>query len=164
MTVTEVVADAAGWALDFSDLSTKLRGSLILPSDGDYDSARAVYNGMIDKHPASIARCVDVADVIASVQFAREQRLTLAVRGGGHNGAGSGTCDDGLVLDLSLLKGVRVDPVGRTATVAGGCTWATSTTRPTRSDSQPRAASLPAPAWAVSPSAADSATTRVPVA
>ena len=109
--------------LDFSDLSTKLRGSLILPSDRDYDSARAVYNVMIDKHPAAIARCLDVADVIAAVQFAREQRLALAVRGGGHNGAGSGTCDDGLVLDLSLLKGVRVDPVGCRVTVAGGCTW-----------------------------------------
>src|SRR6266545_7123606 len=123
MTATEVVEDAAGWTLDFSDLSTKLRGSLILPSDRDYDSARAVYNVMIDKHPAAIARCLDVADVIAAVQFAREQRLALAVRGGGHNGAGSGTCDDGLVLDLSLLKGVRVDPVGCRVTVAGGCTW-----------------------------------------
>src|SRR6266542_596722 len=109
--------------LDFSDLSTKLRGSLILPSDRDYDSARAVYNVMIDKHPAAIARCLDVADVIAAVQFAREQRLALAVRGGGHNGAGSSTCDDGLVLDLSLLKGVRVDPVGCRVTVAAGCTW-----------------------------------------
>ena len=115
MTVTD--------ALDLEDLAARLRGPLIAPTDAQYDRARAVYNAMIDKHPAAIALCVDVADVIAAVNFAREERLTLAVRGGGHNGAGSGTCDDGLVIDLSLLKGIKVDPVGHTATVAGGCTW-----------------------------------------
>ena len=78
---------------------------------------------MIDKHPALIARCVDVADVIATVNFAREHELALAVRGGGHSGPGLGTCDGGLVLDLSDMKGIRVDPVARTARVEGGCTW-----------------------------------------
>jgi FAD/FMN-containing dehydrogenase len=78
---------------------------------------------MIDRHPAVIVRCTDVADVIAAVNFARDQRLLVAIRGGGHNGGGLGTCDDGLVIDLSPMKGVRVDPAARTARVAGGCTW-----------------------------------------
>jgi FAD/FMN-containing dehydrogenase len=78
---------------------------------------------MIDRRPALIARCVDVADVISAVNFAREQHLTLAVRGGGHNGPGLGTCDDGLVVDLSPMTGIHVDAANRTARVAGGCTW-----------------------------------------
>src|SRR5205085_10256337 len=77
---------------------------------------------MINKHPALIARCVDVADVMAAVNFACDHQLTLAVRGGGHNGPGLGTCDDGLVIDLSGMKSVRVDPIARTARVEGGCT------------------------------------------
>src|SRR5579859_1498669 len=105
------------------DFASHLRGELIQPSDPTYDSARQVYNAMIDKHPALIARCVDVADVIAGVNFARDCDLTLAVRGGGHNGPGLGVCDDGLVLDLSQMKGVRVDPAARTVRVEGGCTW-----------------------------------------
>jgi len=105
------------------ELATHLRGTLLRPGDVGYEEARAVYNGMINKHPALIARCVDVADVIAAVNFAREQQLTLAVRGGGHNGPGLGTCDDGLVIDLSGMKGIRVDPVARTVRVEGGCTW-----------------------------------------
>ncbi|HEY7350304.1 MAG TPA: FAD-binding oxidoreductase [Ktedonobacterales bacterium] len=104
-------------------LASRLRGSLLRPGDANYEQARRVYNAMIDKHPALIACCVDVADVIAAVNFAREQKLTLAVRGGGHNGPGLGVCDDGLVIDLSGMKGVHVDPVARTARVAGGCTW-----------------------------------------
>ena len=100
-----------------------LRGKLVTPEDGGYDEARKVYNGMIDKRPGLIARCVDVADVMSAVNFAREHNLTLAIRGGGHNGGGLGTCDDGLVIDLSNMKGVRVDPQARTAVVAGGCTW-----------------------------------------
>src|SRR6516162_6614011 len=104
------------------ELASHLRGTLLRPGDAGYEQARQVYNGMIDKHPALIARCVDVADVIAAVNFAREHQLTLAVRGGGHNGPGLGTCDDGLVIDLSQMKGIRVDPVARTASVAGGCT------------------------------------------
>jgi UDP-N-acetylenolpyruvoylglucosamine reductase len=78
---------------------------------------------MIDKYPDVIARCVDVADVISAVNWAREHRLTVAIRGGGHNGGGLGTCDGGLVIDLSLMKGTHVDPVARTVRVAGGCTW-----------------------------------------
>ena len=100
-----------------------LRGQLIRPGDAIYDEARRVYNGMIDRHPAFIARCANVSDVISSVNFAREHGLTVAIRGGGHNGPGLGTCDDGLVIDLSLMRGVRVDPVAKSARVEGGCTW-----------------------------------------
>jgi len=103
--------------------ASRLRGELIQPSDASYDSARKVYNAMIDKHPALIARCADVADVMAGVNFARDCGLALAVRGGGHNGPGLGVCDDGLVLDLSLMKGIRVDPAARTVRVEGGTTW-----------------------------------------
>jgi FAD/FMN-containing dehydrogenase len=105
------------------ELATRLRGSLIRPSDAGYKEAQRVYNAMIEKQPALIARCVDVADVIAAVNFAREHKLTLAVRGGGHSGPGLGTCDGGLVIDLSGMKGIRVDPSARTARVEGGCTW-----------------------------------------
>jgi FAD/FMN-containing dehydrogenase len=101
-------------------LADSLRGNLIQPGDAGYDEARAVYNAMIDKYPALIVRCRDVADVIAGVNLARDQGLLLSVRGGGHNGAGLGTVDDGLVLDLGLMHGVRVDPVARTARVEGG--------------------------------------------
>src|SRR5690242_9831976 len=100
-----------------------LRGKLIQPGDGEYDTARKVYNAMIDRRPRMIARCADVADVMASVNFARDQKLLLAVRGGGHNGGGLGICDDGLVVDLSSMRDVRVDPTARTVRVAGGATW-----------------------------------------
>ena len=99
-----------------------LRGRLIRPTDADYDAARAVYNGMIDKRPRLIARCVDAADVMTAVNYARQQGLLLAIRGGGHNGPGLGTCDDGLVIDLSMLRSVRVDPDSRRVRVDGGCT------------------------------------------
>src|SRR5215472_10704917 len=105
------------------ELATCLRGALLHPGDVGYEQVRQVYNGTIDRHPALIARCVDVADVIAAVTFAREHQLPLAVRGGGPNGPGLGTCDDGLVIDLAEMKGIRVDPVARTARVEGGCTW-----------------------------------------
>jgi FAD/FMN-containing dehydrogenase len=105
------------------ELASHLRGVLLRRGDAGYEEARAVYNAMINKHPALIARCMDVADVMATVNFAREQQLTLAVRGGGHNGPGLGTCDDGLVIDLSEMKGIHVDPVARTVRVEGGCTW-----------------------------------------
>jgi FAD/FMN-containing dehydrogenase len=98
-------------------LQSAIRGTLVQPADAGYDSARKVYNAMIDRRPRHIARCVDTADVIAALQFAREQNLLLAVRGGGHNGGGLGVCDDGLVIDLSGLRGVRVDPKARTARV-----------------------------------------------
>src|SRR5512145_121276 len=99
-----------------------LRGKLIQPSDADYDAARALYNGMIDKRPRYIARCVDTADVIAAVTFGREHGLLVAIRGGGHNGPGLGSCDDGLVIDLSQMKSVRVDPQVKTVRVDAGCT------------------------------------------
>ncbi|MDZ8184923.1 MAG: FAD-binding oxidoreductase [Nostoc sp. ChiSLP02] len=104
-------------------LMASLRGELLCPGDTGYDNARKVYNGMIDKHPRLIARCANVADIIASVNFAREHNLLLAVRGGGHNGAGLGICNDGLVIDLSPMRGIRVDPIARTVRVEGGCTW-----------------------------------------
>src|SRR5260370_2921396 len=105
------------------ELASHLRGALLRPGDAGYEQARAVYNAMINRHTALIARCGDVADVIAAVNFARDHRVTLAVRGGGHKGPGLGTCDGGLVIDLSGMKGMRVDPVARTARVEGGCTW-----------------------------------------
>jgi len=104
-------------------LGSTFRGELIEPTDAAYDSARKVYNGMIDKRPKLVARCADAADVMAAVQFGRENDLLTAVRGGGHNGAGLGTCEGGLVIDLSRLRGVRVDPAARTARVGAGCVW-----------------------------------------
>jgi hypothetical protein len=102
------------------DLEAAMRGPLMRPGDDDYDVARAVYNGMIDRSPALIARCHDVADVTAAVRFGAQEDVELAVRGGGHNGAGLGTCDDGLVIDLSRMRGVRIDPRARVAQVEGG--------------------------------------------
>jgi FAD/FMN-containing dehydrogenase len=106
-----------------ADFKANLRGRLIEPGDKDYDDVRKVYNGMIRKKPRLIARCADVADVIRSVNFAREKDLLLAIRGGGHNAGGLGICDDGLVIDLSPIKYTQVDPVARTVTVGGGCVW-----------------------------------------
>jgi len=104
-------------------LRSSVRGELIAPTDTGYDAARKVYNGMIDKRPRLIVRCVDAADVIAAVRYGRDTATLTAIRGGGHNGAGLGTCDDGLVIDLSRMKGVHVDPAARTVRVAGGCVW-----------------------------------------
>lgn len=99
----------------------QLRGELIARGSPGYDEARKLYNAMIDKHPAWIVRCVDAADVIAAVNFARDHQLPLAVRGGGHNGPGFGSCDDGVVIDLVRMRSVRVDPGARTIRVDGGC-------------------------------------------
>ena len=101
-----------------------VHGVVIQPDDDDYDDARAVWNGMIDKYPRLIVRCRGVADVIRAVEFARESDWPLAVRGGGHNVAGTAVCDDGIVIDLSEMTGVWVDPDERTAWVQGGATWA----------------------------------------
>ncbi len=99
-----------------------MRGKLIQPQDTEYDTARKIYNGMFDKHPSMIAQCGDVADVIAAVNFARENEMLVAVKGGGHNAAGLGMCDDGLVIDLSPMKAVHVDVKKETALVQAGCT------------------------------------------
>jgi hypothetical protein len=107
---------------DIAGFKAALRGQLIEPRDEGYDEARALYNGMIDKRPRLIARCADVADVINAVNFGRDNNLLIAIRGGGHNGPGLGSCDDGLVVDLSAMKGVRVDPASRTVRVEPGCT------------------------------------------
>ena len=98
----------------------RFSGTLIGPEDGEYDEARKVFNAMIDRRPALIARCANSDDVAAVVGFARDHDLLLAVRGGGHNGAGLGTCDDGVVIDLSLMRDVEVDPEARTGRVGGG--------------------------------------------
>jgi FAD/FMN-containing dehydrogenase len=103
-------------------LQQNLRGRVVTTADPDYDSVRALYNGMIDKRPRLIARCVDAADVMTAVNFGREEGLLTAIRGGGHNGPGLGSCNDGLVVDLSLMKSVRVDPKNRTVRVEPGCT------------------------------------------
>src|SRR5512139_3271505 len=102
---------------------TGLRGDLLRPGDPGYEAARKVYNGMIDRRPSLIARCADVADVITSVRFARETGMLTAIRGGGHNAGGLGVCDNGLVIDLSAMKGIRVEPRPQTVRVEGGCTW-----------------------------------------
>ena len=104
-------------------LKAAVRGRIIEPTDKDYDDARKVYNAMIDKKPRLIVRCFDVADVIASVNFARENGRLLAIRSGGHNAGGLGIADDALVIDLAQIKYTRVDPAARTVTVGGGCTW-----------------------------------------
>ncbi len=105
-----------------ASLAENVRGELILPGDGGYDDARTLYNAMIDKRPGLIARCADVADIITVIKIGRDNNLLVAIRGGGHSGPGHGSCDDGLVIDLSGLKGVRVDPAARTVRVEPGCT------------------------------------------
>src|SRR6202789_3236251 len=119
--MTTTSADITTGALE--QLAAGLRGELIVPGDPGYDAARAVYNGMIDKHPAAIARCRDVADVIGCVRFGRDHGIELAVRGGGHNAAGLGVADDALVIDLSLLRSTTLNPVNRTVRADAGCTW-----------------------------------------
>jgi FAD/FMN-containing dehydrogenase len=106
-----------------SDFSTRLRGELIGREDAGYDQARRVWNGMIDRYPLLIARCTTVEDVVASVNFARTHNLLVAVRGGGHQVAGHATCDNGLVIDLSPMKSIEVDPEERIARVGPGATW-----------------------------------------
>jgi FAD/FMN-containing dehydrogenase len=97
-----------------------LRGALLQPGDAGYDAARSIWNAMIDRRPALVVRCAGTADVMAAVVFARDHGLPLAVRGGGHNIAGNAVCDDGLVIDLSAMRDVHVDPAARRAVVGGG--------------------------------------------
>ena len=108
----------------FDQLVQSLRGELILPDHPEYDAARRVYNGMIDRHPAAIARCRDAADVRACVEFARDRSIELAVRGGAHNAGGLGVWDDALVIDLGAMRTVALSPVDGTVRVDPGCTWA----------------------------------------
>ena len=102
---------------------SQLRGELIEPKDAAYEEARKVYNAMISRKPALIAKCADVADVIAAIQFGQQHGVKVSIRGGGHNAGGLGVCDDGLVIDLSRIKYVHVDPTTKTVRVGGGCTW-----------------------------------------
>src|ERR1700737_3894762 len=106
----------------YRNLSAKLRGSVITPVSDEYEVARRVYNGMIDRRPDAIVRCADVADVMTAGNFARNEDVAVAVRGGGHNGAGLGVCDRGLVIDLSSMKGVLVNPATNTIRAEAGCT------------------------------------------
>ena len=99
------------------------RGEVIQPDDSSYEAARRVWNGMIDRRPAIIARCAEVDDVVAALRFAQSHDLLVAVRGGGHNLAGYGTCDDGIVIDLSTMQSIRVEPGNRLARAEGGATW-----------------------------------------
>ncbi len=107
----------------FRDFSKSFRGDLIRPNSSDYDAARKVWNGMIDRRPALIARCKSVGDVQAAVRFGRENNLPIAIRGGGHNAAGLAVCDGGIVIDLGAMRDVVVDPAKRMARVGGGATW-----------------------------------------
>src|SRR2546425_7088921 len=106
-----------------AELRGKVRGEVIGPESKQYDDARKVYNAMIDKRPAVVVRCQGVADVIAAVKAARAEGLTIAVRGGGHSVPGFGAADGALVIDLSRMKGIRVDPATKTVRAEGGCTW-----------------------------------------
>ncbi|MDA4124060.1 MAG: FAD-binding oxidoreductase [Thaumarchaeota archaeon] len=112
--------------MDPSTLTTlkgEVRGEVILPEDAAYEQARRVYNAMIDKRPAVVVRCVDAGDVMAALKAARKEGLSVSIRGGGHSVPGFGTADDALVVDLSRMKGIRVDPASRTVRAEGGCTW-----------------------------------------
>src|SRR5919201_4857236 len=105
------------------ELRTSFRGALLRPGDDHYETVREVWNGMIDRKPALIARCTGAADVISAVNFARSHNLLVSIRSGGHGVAGYAVCDGGLMIDLSLMKGIRVDPAGRTARAEPGLPW-----------------------------------------
>jgi FAD/FMN-containing dehydrogenase len=110
--------------INIEPLHSRFRGELIVPGDDAYEGARKIYNAMIDRHPLLIARCADVADVMAAVDFGRDYNLLTAIRGGSHNVGGLGTCEQGMVIDLSHMKSVRVNPAARTVRVDGGAVWA----------------------------------------
>ena len=117
------MAVPAATTIEVDQLRAAFRGPVLLPTDQGYDAARAIWNGAIDRRPACIARCTGVADVLAAVRFARERELLVAVRSGGHGVGGHAVCDGGLVIDLSPMKGIRVDPVARTARAEAGVLW-----------------------------------------
>jgi FAD/FMN-containing dehydrogenase len=116
------IEEAAG--LEIGELRTRFRGALLRPGEEGYDEARRVWNGAIDRRPALIARCAGADDVSEAVRYARERDLVISVRGGGHAVAGHGVCEGGVMIDLSLMKAVRVDPAARTVRAAGGLLWA----------------------------------------
>jgi FAD/FMN-containing dehydrogenase len=107
----------------YDELGGSFRGELVLPTSLGFDAARSVWNGAVDRRPACIARCIGVTDVVAAVRFARTHDLEIAVRGGGHNVAGTAVCDEGMVIDLSAMRAVSIDPAGHTAWVQGGALW-----------------------------------------
>ena len=109
--------------INLEDLKSQIRGEVIMPDSATYDESRKVYNAMIDKKPGMIVKCLDVADVIACVNFGRENDMLVAVRGGGHNGGGLGICEGGLVIDLSGIKFVHVNTAENTVRVGGGNVW-----------------------------------------
>ena len=111
-------------AESIESLRTAVRGNVITPADAGYDDARRVWNAIIDRRPAAIVRCRAAADVIATVNFARDNHLPLAIRGGAHNVAGRCTCDDGIVIDFSEMKSIRVDPAAQTVRAEPGLRWA----------------------------------------
>jgi FAD/FMN-containing dehydrogenase len=116
--------EKAAPAIDIAELRARFRGALLRPGEEGYDKGRRIWNGAIDRRPALIARCAGADDVVAAVGFARERELRVSVRGGGHAVAGHAVCDDGLMIDLSLMKAVAVDPDARTVRAAGGALWA----------------------------------------
>src|ERR1700721_1761260 len=106
-----------------NEFKAQLRGGLLEPTDARYEEERKVYNAMISRKPRLIAKCSDVTDVMTAIRFGQQHDLRVSIRGGGHNAGGLGVCDDGLVIDLSLIKYVHVDPAARTVRVGGGCIW-----------------------------------------
>ena len=112
--------DSALTSVALHNFRSRVHGQLICKDDGDYDQARRVWNGRINKYPAMIVRCADVVDVVAAVEFARSQNLLVAVRSGGHSLSGASICDRGMVIDLSLMKGISINPDKRTARTQAG--------------------------------------------
>src|ERR671918_504713 len=110
-------------AVAFGNLRARFRGALLRPGEEGYDEARRIWNGAIDRRPALIARCAGADDVVEALRFARERELAVSVRGGGHAVAGHAVCDGGVMIDLSLMKAIRVDPATRTARAGGGVLW-----------------------------------------
>ena len=135
--------------IETTALRDRMAGQVVTPDDAGYDEARAIYNGMIDRRPAVIARCRSVDDVRAALEYGRRSGLAIAVRGGGHNGPGFGTVEGGLVIDLSEMNAVDVDPAARTVRVQGGATWGAGRRRDARARAgRCRPGSSPPPASA----------------
>src|SRR6478736_6339500 len=122
MTTQEITQTVLGDGT-IAELAEAVRGEVTVPGDPGYDEARSIWNGAHDRRPALIVRCAGVADVLRAVEFARSEQLLVAVRGGSHSIPGFSTCDDGIVIDLSQMKGIRVDPHAGTATAQTGLTW-----------------------------------------